>query len=611
MTIRKKMEMDVAHRDDRGRLCALITKAISKVEERKTMEKGKMRVLIIGGVATGPKAAARLRRLNPKAEITIIERGKILSYAGCGMPYYVSGDIEDYRSLNSTPAGIPRDSVFFRNVKNVNVLDRTLARSIDRKKKTVDIVHVESGESRTLSYDKLVLATGGQPVSLPIEGVGFNNVFRLWQPEDAFAMNEVIAAKGAKTAVIIGGGLIGVEMAEALTKRDLDVTVVEMMDHILPGLLDEEIAVHLERYVRSQGVDILTGSRVTQILGDDEGNVTKVVTSDQEIPSDIVLIAVGVRPNAKLAQESGLKIGKTGGIAVNEYLQTTDPDIYAGGDCVESTHLLTGEAVFVPMGSTANKHGRVIANNIMGYQEKFNGILGTAVVKVFNYNVAKTGLPERWAREAGFDVVTALSVAPDSAHYYPTHKPILLKLIADRKTKRILGIQAAGPGEAVKRIDVVATAMAFGATVDDLPSLDLGYAPPYSTAVDIAAHAANILRNKLDGIAKALTPMEVKRKIDRGDDFIWLDVRSPAEHREKRIEDPRVRVIPLGLLRQRLEELPKDKEIITFCKISLRGYEAQRILDGEGYHDVKFMDGGIDAWPYEVVFGGSAANPSS
>ena len=570
-----------------------------------------MKVVIIGGVATGPKAAARLRRLNPEAEITIVERGKILSYAGCGMPYYVSGDIADYRSLNSTPSGIPRDSVFFRNVKDINVLDRTLARSIDRKRKTVDVVHVETGESRTLPYDKLVLATGGQPVDLPIEGVGLNGVFRLWQPEDALAMSQVIAANGAKTAVIIGGGLIGVEMTEALTKRGLDVTVVEMMPHILPGLLDEEVAAYLTRYIRSQGVDILTGNRVKQIVGDDQGNVTKVIVSDTGIPADMVLIAVGVRPNSKLVQDAGLRIGRAGGILVDEYLRTSDPDIYAGGDCIENTHLITGENVFVPLGSTANKHGRVIANNIMGHQERFKGILGTAVVKVFDYNVGKTGLTERQALEAGFDVVTTLSPATDSPHYYLTHKQVFLKLIADRKTRKILGLQAVGFGEAVKRVDVIATAMTFGATMDDLPALDLGYAPPYSTAVDIAAHGANILRNKLSGIAKAVTPMEVKAKIDRGDDFIWLDVRSPAEYQLKRIEDPRIRLIPLGMLRQRLNELPKDKETIIFCKISLRGYEAQTILDGEGYKDVKFMDGGIEAWPYEVVFGALSSNSSS
>jgi rhodanese-related sulfurtransferase len=398
-------------------------------------------------------------------------------------------------------------------------------------------------------------------------------------------------------------------MTEALTGLGLHVTLMEMMPHILPGLFDEEVAANLTRYIRSQGVDILTGCRVTEILGDDQGNVTKVVTSDTEIPSDVVLIAVGVRPNTKLAQEAGLEIGKTGGIVVNEYLQTSDPDIYAGGDCVENAHLITAEKVFVPLGSTANKHGRIIANNIMEYKEKFRGVLGTGVVKVFDYNVGKTGLTESQAREAGFDVVTTLCPATDNAHYYPTHKPVLLKLIADRKTKKILGLQAVGFGETVKRVDVIATALTFGATIDDLPALDLGYAPPYATAVDISAHAANILRNKIEGIAKAITPMEVKRKIDRGEDFIWLDVRTPAEYHKERIDDRRVKLIPLGMLRQRLHELPKDKEIIAFCKLSLRGYEAQTILDGEGYADVKFMDGGLEAWPYGLT-GDAAPKPS-
>jgi NADPH-dependent 2,4-dienoyl-CoA reductase/sulfur reductase-like enzyme/rhodanese-related sulfurtransferase len=562
-----------------------------------------MNVVVIGGVATGPKAAARLRRLDPEADITIVEKGEILSYAGCGMPYAISGDVEDFRSLYATPSGVPRDPQFFMNVKNIRVLDRTLAQSIDRKEKTVKILRLETGESGTLPYDKLVLATGGQPVDLPVEGTGLKQVFRLWKPEDALAIREAVISTNAKAAVIIGGGLIGVEMAEAFTRRGLDVTIVEMLPHLLPGLLDEEVAAYLTRYLRSQGVEILAGTRVTRIEGDNRGNVAKVIAGNSEIPADIVLISIGVRPDTILAREAGLLLGKTGGLAVNEYLQTSDPDIYAGGDCVENTHRLTGEKVFVPMGSTANKQGRIIADNIMGLREKFKGILGTAVVKILDYNVAKTGLTERQAREAGFDVVTALNPSMDSAHYYPTHKPMLLKLIADRKTGRLLGLQAVGPGETVKRADVLATALDFGATVEDLPSFDLGYAPSYSTAIDIAAHAANILRNKISGIAKALPSSEVKRKIERGEDFIWLDVRSPAEHREKRIEDPRIRLIPLGMLRQRLHELPRDGEIITFCKISLRGYEAQTILNGAGYKDVTFMDGGIDAWPYEVVFG--------
>jgi len=565
------------------------------------MKKKKMKVVIIGGVAMGPKTAARLRRINPEVEITIIERGKILSYAGCGMPYCVSGDIEDCKTLNCTPVGVPRDSIFFRNVKDVTVLDGTLARSIDREAKKVEIVNIETGEYHSLPYDTLVLATGGMPVIPPIDGARLKNVFRLWHPDDALAIREMVTAGEAQRAVIIGGGLIGIEMTEALRKRGLTVTVIEMMPHILPGLLDPEVADYLTKYVRTRNVAIMTGTTVTEILGDDQGRVTAVRTGEGEIPADIVLTNIGVRPNIMLAQDAGLEIGPHRGIQVNEYLQTSDPNIYAGGDCVENTVLATGQRAFLPMGSTANKHGRIAANNIMGRGEKFSGVLGTAVVKVFDYNVGKTGLTETQARDAGFDVVTTLCPATDSPHYYPTHKPMLLKLIADRHSRKILGLQVAGFGDTIKRVDVIATAMYFGATIDDLPAIDLGYAPPYSTAIDISAHGANVLRNKIDGIAKSITPMQVKEKIDRGDDFVWLDVRSPLEFEEKHFEDPRVKLLPLGMLRRRLEELPRDKEIIAFCKISLRGYEAQTILEGEGFTDVKFMDGGIEAWPYEVV----------
>jgi NADPH-dependent 2,4-dienoyl-CoA reductase/sulfur reductase-like enzyme/rhodanese-related sulfurtransferase len=560
-----------------------------------------MKVVIIGGVATGPKAAARLRRLNPKAEITIVEQGKIISYAGCGMPYFVGGDVDSFRSLNTTTAGILRDPAFFLNVKDIKVLDRTLARSIDRKNKTVTVVHGETGEAMSLPYDTLILATGGQPVPLPVEGANLNRVFRLWRPEDAITLRQVAMTEDLKTAVIIGGGLIGLEMAEALTRWGIHVTIVEMMPNILPGLLDPELAAYLQRYLLSEGVDVFTGVRVMSLAGDGEGNVTKVVTSDQDIPSDLVLIATGVRPNTTLARDAGLEIGKTGGLVVNEYLETSDPNIYAGGDCVENVHLITGQKVFVPMGSTANKHGRVIANNIMGHRERFKGILGTGVVKVFDCNVGKTGLTEREAREAGLDVVTTLAPAMDSAHYHPSHKPLFLKLIADRKTKKLVGLQAVGLGDAVKRVDVMAAALTFGATVDDLPALDLGYAPPYSTAVDSAAHAANVLSNKIKGIARALTPGELKAKIDRGDDFIWLDVRTPDEYKKERIENPRIKLIPLDMLRRSLHELPRDKEIVTFCKFGLRAYEAQTVLEGEGYQNVTFMDGGTEAWPYELA----------
>jgi NADPH-dependent 2,4-dienoyl-CoA reductase/sulfur reductase-like enzyme/rhodanese-related sulfurtransferase len=445
-----------------------------------------------------------------------------------------------------------------------------------------------------------VLATGGTPIELPIEGRNLNHVFRLWQPEDALSMREFIYEKKPKKAVIIGGGLIGIEMTEALAKQGLQVAVVEMLPFILPGLLDEEVSTNLTRYLRSRQVDVRCGTRVTRIEGDDQGNVQKVITEKGEIPADLVLISVGVRPNSKLAKDAGLDLGPIGDIRVNEYLQTSDPDIYAGGDCVRNIHLLTGKPVFAPMGSTANKHGRVIANNIMGYGEKFRGILGTAVVKVFDCNVGKSGLTESQAREAGFEVVTTLVPSSDLPHYYPAKKTLLLKLIADRKTRKLLGIQGAGPGEVVKRIDVLATAMTLGATIDDLPALDLGYAPPYSTAIDIAAHASNVLRNKIDGIARSLTPREVKEMAERGEDFLWLDVRSPEEYQEKRIEDPRVKLVPLGTLRLQIQELPREKKIVTLCKAGLRAYEAQTILEGSGFKDVRIMDGGVEAWPYEV-----------
>ncbi len=562
------------------------------------------RIVVIGGVATGPKAAARARRRDPHAEITIIEKGRFISYAGCGMPYCVSEEISDCYSLTHTPVGVPRDAAYFRNVKDINVLTQTLAVRIDRQARQIETVNIETQEHRLIPYDKLVIATGSTPVVPPIEGMNLKRVIRLNQLEDAINVCDLLGSCTLERAVIIGSGYIGIEMAEAFTRRHMQVTIVEMLPHILPRMLDPEMASFLTKHLRAKGVTVRLNEQVKKIVGDDQGNVSGVVlASGETIPASLVLVAVGVRPNIKLAQDAGLKIGTTGAIAVNEYLQTSDPDIYAGGDCVENVELLTGKKiyVYVPLGSTANKHGRVIGDNITGGQTTFPGILVTSVLRVFDYNVGKTGLNEHEARANGFDVVTALNPSPDSAHYWPTSKSVLMKMVADRATGRLLGVQAVGPGDGVKRVDVAATALTCGADVKHLADIDLAYAPPYATAIDLIQHTANIIRNKIDGLAKSITPLEVKEKLDRGDDFVWLDVRSPAEYEQMRIEDPRVKLIPLGMLRRRLNELPRDKEIITFCKISLRGYEAQTILEGAGFTNVKFMDGGIVAWPYDVV----------
>ncbi len=567
------------------------------------------RILVIGGVATGAKAAARARRRDPRADITIVERGRLLSYAGCGMPYYIQGQVHDFHELMSTPVGVIRDGTFFQNVKAIRVLNQTLAETIDRTRKVVTAVNVATGEKTELPYDKLVLATGGIPVEPRLEGANLNRVFRLNLPDDALAIREATEHGDIKRAVLIGGGLIGLETAEALATRGIQVTLVEMLDQLLPAMLDWEVAAFLEKYLRGRGLDIRLGQKVTSIEGDGNGNVARVHTTAGAIEAQMVLVAIGVRPNVQLAKDAGLTLGPTGAIAVNNQLQTSDPDIYAGGDCVECTHLLTGQKVFVPLGSTANKHGHVIGDNVTGGRSTFPGIVGTTVFKVLDYNLARTGLTERQARQLGYDVLTSLVPGPDRAHYYPTAAPLLVKLVADAVTGRMLGAQVVGPGEAVKRIDVLATALTFGATMDNLPDLDLGYAPPYSSAVDPLAHAANVLRNKRDGLARALTPQQLKAKLDTDDPVVLLDVRTPGERDQLQLRDRRVVWIPLGQLRKRLAELPRNREIVCFCKVSQRGYEAQRILDGEGFTDVKFLDGGLVAWPYPFETG--SAQPQS
>lgn len=557
-----------------------------------------MRIVIIGGVATGPKAASRARRRDPNAEIIMIEKGRLLSYAGCGMPYFISGDIPDCNELMCTPAGIVRNSVFFQNVKDIKALTRTFAESIDRDGKKVNIVDLETQEHSSIFYDKLVLATGSSHFRPPIEGSDLHRIFVLGHPDDAMAIHETARSEDVKKVAVFGGGLIGMEVTEALSKLGLEVIIVEMMDYLLPKLLDSEISAFLAKYLISKGVKLRLSEKAIKLQGDDRSNVRKVITDKSEIPADMIVTAVGVRPNVELARNAGLRIGETGAIWVNEYLQTSDPDIYAGGDCVENTHLITGKKVYIPLGSTANKHGRIIGDNVTGGSEKFKGVLGTTIYKIFDYTIGCTGLNEKTAKELGYSVVTCLAPGPDIAHYYPTHTMILTKLIADKKDGKVLGAQIIGPGDVDKRLDVIVTTISHSGTVHDISDLDLGYAPPYANAIDNIAHAANIIRNKMDGIAKSITPMEVKAKIDRGDDFILLDVRTPPELEKARIFDDRVKHIPLGVLRSRISELPKDKEIITFCAISQRGYEAQRILDGYGFNNVKFMDGGIAAWMY-------------
>lgn len=554
----------------------------------------KKNIVIIGGTACGPKAGARARRCDPQARITIVEQEDNLSVATCGLPYYVSGTIVSQGKL------VTRTPEFFRDVMNIKALIKTQALAIDRKAHKVEILELETNRVATLDYDKLVLATGSIPIVPDVAGRHLKGILTLTKIKDANAFRELLSPCQIKKAIIVGAGLIGLEMAEALAAQGVEVTVIEAMNRVLPTLLDFEIAACVERHLQGKGIKLALGQRVIGFEGDENGWVRKAITENTEIETSLVLLALGIKPNIALAEEAGLAIGHTGGIAVDQYLRTSDIDVYAGGDCVENVHRITQQKILAPAGSTANKHGRVIGTNVTGGAETFPGVLGTTIAKVFACNVARVGLSESQALEYGYDVSTCLVPALENASYYPNGREILVKLVVESSSGRLLGGQVVGLGETAKRIDILATALTFGATVDELANLDLAYAPPYNSAMDPLHDAANVIRNKHAGYAKTLTPVEINNKLKQGDDFVFLDVRSSDEWESHHIETPQVRLIPLNELRKSLDMLPKEMEIVTFCQTSRRAYQAQRILDGAGFKNVKFMDGSIDAWPYEI-----------
>jgi NADPH-dependent 2,4-dienoyl-CoA reductase/sulfur reductase-like enzyme/rhodanese-related sulfurtransferase len=554
------------------------------------------KIVIIGGVACGPKAAARARRRDANAEITIVERGSFLSYAGCGLPYYIGGSIPELDGLRSTQYGVVRDEEFFDSVKGIKALTHTVAESIDKKNKTVRIRNSETEKTEDIGYDKLVLATGASPVKPPVDGLELDNVFFVHVPSDALRLRELIEEGEIDKAVFIGGGRIALEVTESFFAQAVDSVIVEMEDSILPAALDPEIAASVETTLRKQGVEIFVSEKVLRIEGDEEGKACKVVTEAREIETDVVVVAAGVQPNVQLAVAAELEIGETGAVAVNERMQTSDPDIYAGGDCVECVSLVTGKKVYAPLGSTANRHGRVIGDNVTGGNATFPGIVGTAVMKTMGINVSNTGITEKQARTLGYDVATCIVPWMDRAHYYPGGKPVTVKMVADARDGRLLGAQVIGPGDVTKRIDVLATALTTRATIDDVANLDLGYAPPYSTAIDSVGHAANLLRNKRDGLAKSIKPSELREKMGRDEDFVLLDVREANEVEKSGLEDKRVHTVPLSKLRKSLEEIPEDKEVICFCQLGMRSYEACRTLEGMGLGDVKFLEGGLRLW---------------
>ena len=551
------------------------------------------KVVIIGGGACGPKAAARLRRLDAHAVITMVQDEALISYAGCGLPYFIAGSVKPRNML------IHRDVSSFKKISNVDVLINTRVDSIDRTAHKINVTDTAGAKSYALDYDRLVIATGANPVIPPLKGIELKGIHVLKRVPDADDIIALLDKSVSKKAVIVGAGLIGVEMAEALVARGFAVTMVEALERVLAALLDEEISDLVAKHMQDKGIALKLGQKITGFEGS-EGKVSHANTDKEKIDADLVILSIGVRPNSKLAKEAGLEIGPFGDIVVNEFMQTSDSDIYAGGDCVANVNLVTGQKAFVPMGSTANKHGHVIASQITGGKEKFHGIVSTACVKVLDFNVGRTGIGEKQAREAGFKVVSALLPAPDKPEYYPGNKEIIIKLIVDGQTGRILGGQGVGPGDVVKRIDVLATAITMGMTVDMLADLDLAYAPPFNTALDALHHAANLVRNKMEGRTESIRPAELKKKLDKQEDFVLLDVRGHGEHEATSIPVPQVKLIPQPVLTKSLETLPNDKEIIVMCRRGGRAYQSSCILKGQGFKDVKFVEGSLTCWCGEI-----------
>ncbi len=552
------------------------------------------KIVVIGGGAAGFKAASRARRRDESAEITVIEKSKYLSVCRCGMPYFIEGLIHNVTDLQSTPYGMVRDADFFKKVKNIDVI-RGEVKSIDRSGKTVEVE--QDGSFEEIPYDYLVLATGTEPTRLNISGIDARGVFKLTNPNDALAITDYWEEEDPEEVVIIGSGPVGLECAEALSRLGMEVTVVEMMDTLIPQMLDPEMSLVVRKHLEDNGVRVRTASQVKEILTQD-GKVAGVKIGDETVDSQMMLVAAGIRPNIRLARDAGLEVGV--GIKVNSYLQTSDPSIYAGGDCVENVNVPTGESVYTPLGSVANKHGRVIGDNITGGNSEFKGVMGTMIFRTMGLNVAATGLSEKEAREMGYNVVTSLVPGPDRYHHYPDRKNLRLKLIAD-KGGSLLGAQAVGDGVVDKRIDVISTAIQLKATVDDMTNLDHAYSPPFSTGIDPVIHAANMIKNKLEGLIDSISIIELKEKFDSGQDFILLDVRTEEEHQKGHIQDERVVHIPLDKLRESLHSLDehkqKEKEIIVVCQIGSRAYEAARILLANGYN-ARIADGCMALWTF-------------
>ncbi|MBI4768069.1 MAG: FAD-dependent oxidoreductase [Deltaproteobacteria bacterium] len=559
------------------------------------------KIVIIGAVALGPKVACRAYRADPTVQVTLIDQNRDISYGGCGIPFFVSGDISDIKALMSTSFHLVRDESFFKEAKGVLVHSQTRATAINRRDRKVRLQDLLTGREEDCPYDTLVLATGAVPVKPNIPGIALEGVTTLSNPAEAQLIKNALSQGQVTHCVIIGAGPIGLEMAQAVSELwGVETTLLEIQDQILPGILDPDLARMLSTELKRHEVNLLLEERAVRILGDDQGKVIKVITDQREIPADLVILAAGVRPNTSLAEEAGLTIGSTGAISVNEFLQTSDPDIYAGGDCIELPHLITRQPVWYPSGSLANRQGRVIGTNAAGGRETFPGVTGSFAVKLFDLSAGRSGLTQAAALQAGFDAQEALVIQADRAHFYPGQELIALKLVADRKTRRVLGLSGvAKNGDALlARLNAIAGALPYQPTIEDVANLEIPYSPPFSGAMDILNAVANTLKNTLEGKNRPLAVDQFRELFEgrKENEILFVDVRGPrnALPYVQRFSPDWIN-IPGETLTQGLGDLPKNKRLVLVCNSGVRSYEAQIVLDQEGITNTLNLAGGIAA----------------
>lgn len=526
-----------------------------------------MKVIIVGGVAGGASAAARLRRLDEKAEIIILERGDYISFANCGLPYFIGGEITDKRLLTlQTPES-------FKARFNIEVRVNNEVITIDKDKKVVVVKDRIKDEVYEESYDKLILSPGAEPIRPSINGINSDTVFTLRNIPDTYKIKDYVDNNKPSSAVVVGGGYIGVEMAENLKKAGLEVSIVELAEHLIAPL-DIDMAADVHRYIKSKGIKIYLNNGVKEINGH------KIILQKGEIETDMIIMSVGVRPETEFIKDSGITLNDRGSIVVDSHMQTNVEDIYAVGDAIEVKDFVSGKPAFIPLAGPANKQGRIAADNVCGLDSCYTGTQGSAVLKLFDMTVATTGLNEKTAKATGIDYDKTYTYSASHASYYPGAKNMSIKAIWDKESLKILGAQIIGYDGVDKRMDVLATAIRFGAKITDLTNLELCYAPPYGSAKDPVNMLGYVAENIVTGKTKQFFWDEVD-KLPRDGSVTLLDVRTKTEVSRGKIDG--FIHIPLDSLREHLGEIPKDKPVYVHCHSGLRSYIACRILYGNGY----------------------------